>query len=133
MSKKVRWIILLISVPLVYGLGYFTYTNIATGQPFLGVIPEMLLYLIPAYFITSILVELLINDTPHKQVKNALFRALLLLCFFILFAVTYLAFHKYVILTNQLEHTFIAENAHLIFVMLAIFLGIKLAQRLDSK
>ncbi|MDC4585388.1 MULTISPECIES: hypothetical protein [Acinetobacter] len=133
MNKKAKWIILIISLPVVYGLGYFAYINIATGKPFLGVIPEMLLYLIPAYFITSILIELLIGDAPNKQVKKALFKALLLLCFFILFAVIYWAFYKYIILSNQLKHTFMAENIHLIFLMLAIFLGIKLAQRLDSK
>jgi len=133
MNKKAKWIILIIGLPVVYGLGYFTYINIATGKPFLGVIPEILLYLIPAYFITSILIELLIGEAPNKQVKRALLKALLLLCFFILFGVTYWAFNKYMILANQLEHTFIAENAHLIFLMLAIFLGIKLAQKLDSK
>lgn len=133
MNKKAKWIILIISLPVVYGLGYFAYINIATGKPFLGVIPETLLYLIPAYFITSILIELLIGDAPNKQIKKALFKALLLLCFFILFAVTYWAFHKYIILSNQLKHTFMVENIHLIFLMLAIFLGIKLAQRLDSK
>lgn len=133
MNKKAKWIILIISLPVVYGLGYFAYINIATGKPFLGVIPEILLYLIPAYFITSILIELLIGDAPNKQVKKALFKALLLLCFFILFAVIYWAFHKYITLSNQLKHTFMAENIHLIFLMLAIFLGIKLAQRLDSK
>lgn len=72
MNKKAKWIILIISLPVVYGLGYFAYINIATGKPFLGVIPEMLLYLIPAYFITSILIELLIGDAPNKQVKALL-------------------------------------------------------------
>ncbi|EHU1484297.1 MULTISPECIES: hypothetical protein [Acinetobacter] len=133
MNKKAKLIILIISLPVVYGLGYFIYINIATGKPFLGVIPEMLLYLIPAYFITSILIELLIVEAPNKQIKRALLKASLLLCFFILFGVTYWAFNKYIILANQLEHTFIAENAHLLFLMLAIFLGIKFSQKLDSK
>jgi len=133
MNKKARWIILIISLIVVYGLGYFAYINIATGTPLLGVIPEILLYLTPIYFITSILIELLIGEAPHRQVKKAVIKALLLLCFFILFALTYWAFHKYIILENQLEPTFISENAHLIFLMLAIFFGIKFAQKLDSK
>ena len=52
MNKKARWIILIISLIVVYGLGYFAYINIATGNPILGVIPEILLYLTPIYFIT---------------------------------------------------------------------------------
>lgn len=133
MNKKAKWIILIISLTVVYGLGYFAYINIATGKPFLGVIPEMLLYLTPIYFITSLLIELLTSEAPNRQVKRALFKALLLLCFFILYALTYWAFHKYIILANQLEHTFMAENVHLIFLILAIFLGIKLSQKLDLK
>lgn len=133
MKKKAKWIILIISLIVIYGLGYFAFINMATGRPFLGVIPEILLYLIPAYFITSFLIELLIGEASERQVKRALLKALLLLCFFILYGVIYWAFNKYIILANQLEHTFIAKNAHLIFLMLAIFLGIKLAQRLDSK
>lgn len=70
MNKKARWIILIISLIVVYGLGYFVYINIATGKPFLGVIPEILLYLIPVYFITSILIELLIIEAPDRQVKG---------------------------------------------------------------
>jgi len=133
MNKKARWIILIISLIVVYGLGYFVYINIATGKPFLGVIPEILLYLIPVYFITSILIELLIIEAPDRQVKRALLKALLLLSFFILYGVAYWAFNKYIIVANQLEHTFIAENVHLIFLILAIFFGIKFAQKLDSK
>ena len=133
MNKKARWIILIISLIVVYGLGYFAYINIATGKPFLGVIPEILLYLIPVYFITSILIELLIIEAPDRQVKRALLKALLLLSFFILYGVAYWAFNKYIIVANQLEHTFIAENVHLIFLILAIFFGIKFAQKLDSK
>ena len=133
MNKKARWIILIISLIVVYGLGYFVYINIATGKPFLGVIPEILLYLIPVYFITSILIELLIIEAPDRQVKRALLKALLLLSFFILHGVAYWAFNKYIIVANQLEHTFIAENVHLIFLILAIFFGIKFAQKLDSK
>ena len=133
MNKKARWIILIISLIVVYGLGYFAYINIATGKPFLGVIPEILLYLIPVYFITSILIELLIIEAPDRQVKRALLKALLLLSFFILYGVAYWAFNNYIIVANQLEHTFIAENVHLIFLILAIFFGIKFAQKLDSK
>lgn len=133
MNKKARWTILIISLIVVYGLGYFVYINIATGKPFLGVIPEILLYLIPVYFITSILIELLIIEAPDRQVKRALLKALLLLSFFILYGVAYWAFNKYIIVANQLEHTFIAENVHLIFLILAIFFGIKFAQKLDSK
>lgn len=133
MNKKARWIILIISLIVVYGLGYFVYINIATGKPFLGVIPEILLYLIPVYFITSILIELLIIEAPDRQVKRALLKALLLLSFFILYGVAYWAFNKYIIVANQLEYTFIAENVHLIFLILAIFFGIKFAQKLDSK
>ena len=133
MNKKARWTILIISLIVVYGLGYFVYINIATGKPVLGVIPEILLYLIPVYFITSILIELLIIEAPDRQVKRALLKALLLLSFFILYGVAYWAFNKYIIVANQLEHTFIAENVHLIFLILAIFFGIKFAQKLDSK
>ena len=133
MNKKARWIILIISLIVVYGLGYFAYINIATGNPILGVIPEILLYLTPIYFITSILIELLIIEAPDRQVKRALLKALLLLSFFILYGVAYWAFNKYIIVANQLEHTFIAENVHLIFLILAIFFGIKFAQKLDSK
>lgn len=133
MNKKAKWIILIISLTVVYGLGYFVYINIATGKPFLGEIPEILLYLIPAFFITSLLIELLIGEAPNRQVRKALLKALLLLCFFILYALTYWAFHKYIILANQLQHTFMAENVHLIFPILAIFLGIKLSQKLDLK
>ncbi|WOE33248.1 MULTISPECIES: hypothetical protein [unclassified Acinetobacter] len=133
MNKKAKWIILIISLTVVYGLGYFAYINIATGKPFLGVIPEILLYLTPLYFITSLLIELLIGEVPNRQVKRALLKVLLLLCFFILYALTYWAFHKYIIIANKLEHTFMAENVHLIFLILTIFLGIKFAQKLDSK
>ena len=94
---------------------------------------NILLYLIPVYFITSILIELLIIEAPDRQVKRALLKALLLLSFFILYGVAYWAFNKYIIVANQLEHTFIAENVHLIFLILAIFFGIKFAQKLDSK
>lgn len=73
MNKKARWIILIISLIVVYGLGYFVYINIATGKPIFGVIPEFLVYIICGYFITSILIEFLVSESS-SNVKKVLLK-----------------------------------------------------------
>ena len=67
MNQKLRWIILFVSLAFLYGIAYFIFINTSTGKPIFGVIPEVLAYIVPAYFITSILIEVLLNDIPNKN------------------------------------------------------------------
>lgn len=133
MNKTIRWIILIISVVVIHSIGYLTFLNMATGKPLLGVIPEILLYLIPAYFVTTILIELLLGKEPNRNIKRALIKAIVLLIFFILFGVVYWIFYHYLIFPNQLEHTVIGEKSYLIFLFLMIFCGIKFTNKLYAK
>lgn len=82
-------------------------------SPFWG-IPEILAYIVPAYFITSILIEVLLNDIPNKNVKLMLGKALILLLSFLAFTVIYWLFYKNIIIANELENTFIGKNSHFI-------------------
>lgn len=129
MSRKFRWILLIINLIVVYGLGYFLYINIATGKPIFGVIPEFLVYIICGYFITSILIEVLVGES-FSNIKKSIVKALILLLFFIIFTLIYWLFYKYVILFNELQNTFIGEKSYLVFLMIMIFLGIRFANKL---
>lgn len=133
MTKKSRWIVLTISLVFIYAIGYFVYINTTTDKLILGVIPEFLVYLISGYFISSILIEILVGESPNRNIKRALIKSLILLLFFISFIVVYWIFYKYIIIANELKNTFIGDNSYLILLMIMIFLGIKFANKLDSK
>lgn len=133
MTKKSRWIVLTISLVFIYAIGYFVYINTTTDKLILGVIPEFLVYLISGYFISSILIEILVGESPNRNIKRALIKSLILLLFFISFIVVYWIFYKYIIIANDLKNTFIGDNSYLILLMIMIFLGIKFANKLDSK
>lgn len=133
MKEKLRWIILVIGLAFLYGIAYFIFINISTGKPIFGVIPEVLAYIVPIYFITSILIEVLINDIPNNNMKLILGKSLILLLYFLAFTVVYWIFYKYIIIANELKKSFIGKNAHFIFIWLMIFFGIKFSNKLYSK
>lgn len=133
MKEKLRWIILVVSLAFLYGIAYFIFINTSTGKPIFGIIPEFLAYIVPTYFITSILIEVLLNDIPKNNIKLMLGKALILLLSFLVFTVIYWLFFKNIIIANELENSFIGKNAHFIFIWLMIFFGIKFANKLYSK
>lgn len=133
MKEKLRWIILVVSLVFLYGIAYFIFINTSTDKPIFGGIPEILAYIVPTYFITSFLIEVLLNDIPNKNVKLMLGKALILLISFLAFTVIYWLFYKNIIIANEVENTFIRKNSHFIFIWLMIFFGIKFAKKLYFK
>lgn len=133
MKEKLHWIILVVSLVFLYGIAYFIFINTSTGKPILGGIPEILAYIVPTYFITSFLIEVLLNDIPNKNVKLMLGKALILLISFLAFTVIYWLFYKNIIIANEVENTFFGKNSHFIFIWLMIFFGIKFAKKLYFK
>ncbi|MDQ8951600.1 hypothetical protein RFH42_01305 [Acinetobacter rudis] len=128
MSEKSRWIILILSLVTLYSVGYIVYTNTTTGHLIFGVIPEFLVYLISGYFISSVLIEILVGEPSNRNLKQSLTKALKLLFFFILFVMAYWLIYKYIILANGLKDTFIGKNSYLILLILIIFCGMRFAK-----
>ena len=133
MHKQKKWGLLVISLISIYAGGYFIFTHTATGQPIAGVIPEILLYLVPAYFISSIFIELLASENETSHIKHAVIKAAVLLSFFLVFTLLYILFYQYVILAYDLKKTLLGQYSDLIFLIPMIFLGIKVAQKLEKK
>ena len=131
-NKTMRWVVLSISLVGIYGLGYFTYIHIATGQPVAGIIPEIVLYILPVYFVTSLLIEFLLGESSYSHFKRAVMNATLWLVFIILVALLYLIFFQYLISDYALQHTWLGEYGHLIFIFLLTFVGIKFGQYIDK-
>ena len=116
MNKKLRWIILIVSLAFLYVIAYFIFIKTSTGKPIFGEIPEISAYIIPTYFITSILIEILLGDTLNRNVKLIIGKALILLLSFLIFTVIYWLFYKNIIISNELKNTFIGNNSHFIFI-----------------
>lgn len=133
MNKTIRRLMLFASLACLYGMGFLIYINTSTGQVLFGVIPEFLVYLIFTYFISSILIEIMTGEEPFKNVKVALKKASILLVVFLLYAVTYWLFYKYIIIANHLENTLLGEHSYLIFIFLMVFFGIRFSKKLYLK
>ena len=132
-KKTIKLIVLIISLISIYAGGYFIFTQTATGQPIAGVIPEVIFYIVPGYFISSLLIELLAGENEKSHIKYAMIKAAVLLGFFLGFALLYILFHQYVILAFDLKETLLGQYSDLIFLIPMIFLGIKVAQKLERK
>ena len=132
-NKTIKLVVLIISLISIYAGGYFIFTQTATGQPIAGVIPEVIFYIVPGYFMSSILIELLAGENEKSHIKCAMIKAAVLLGFFLVFALFYILFYQYVILAFDLEQTLLGQYSDLIFLIPIIFLGIKIAQKFEKK
>ncbi|EPF71929.1 hypothetical protein [Acinetobacter rudis] len=133
MNKTIRRLMLFASLVCLYGMAFLIYINTSTGLVLFGVIPEFFVYLIFTYFISSILIEIMTGEEPFKNVKVALKKASILLVVFLLYAVTYWLFYKYIIVANHLENTLLGEHSYLVFIFLMVFFGIRFSKKLYLK
>lgn len=133
MKEKIRLLILVLSLAFLYGIIYLIFIHTAKGNPIWGVIPEILVYIIPAYFVFSIIIEITMGESPSKNIKISLKKALILLLFFLLCVGFYWLFYKYIIVENHLEVTLIGEKSYLVFIGVMIFFGLRFANKLYSK
>lgn len=131
-NKSLKFICLIISLIGIHAIGYFSFKHFATGQPIAGGIPEIMLYIVPAYFVTTLLIEFFIREASARDLKRTVPRAALLLSFFVISALLYVAFYHYIILAYTLQHNPIGQYSDLIFLIIMIFGGMKLAQKLDN-
>lgn len=133
MKKTSKWILFIGCIGLLYLLTYLIFIKTSSGDPLFGMIPEVVVYIIPVYFITSIFVEILFTETPNRNLISSVIKALILLLSFLVFGGIYWIFYKYIIVANQLENSFLGSKSDFIFIGLMVFFGIKFSNKLYSK
>lgn len=129
-NKKFKYIHLIGSLALLYRLTYLIFIKTTNRNYFFGVIPEILIYVISVYFISCILVEIILEKSHPRNLKIALKNAFILLAFLLMYCGIYLMFHKYVITPKHLEDTFFGNIANFIFLFFMIFSVMRLSKRL---
>lgn len=133
MSQKIRWILFIVGLALIYGLAYFIFINTNASAPIFGVIPIITLYIIPIYFISSFLIEFTVGTSNPRNLIAAFKKAFILLAFFLILSGIYLLFYKYILIANHIENTFIGKNAYFIFIGVMVFLGMKFGNKVYAK
>ena len=133
MKRTSKWVLFIAYVGLLYLLTYLIFLKTSSGDPLFGMIPEVVVYIIPVYFITSIFIEILVTETPNKNLISSVMKALILLFSFLVFGGIYWIFYQYIIVANQIENSFLGSNSDFIFIGLIVFFGIKFSNKLYSK
>lgn len=133
MKRTSKWVLFIACVGLLYLLTYLIFLKTSSGDPLFGMIPEVVVYIIPVYFITSIFIEILVTETPNKNLISSVMKALILLFSFLVFGGIYWIFYQYIIVANQIENSFLGSNSDFIFIGLIVFFGIKFSNKLYSK
>lgn len=132
MKRTSKWVLFIAYVGLLYLLTYLIFLKTSSGDPLFGMIPEVVVYIIPVYFITSIFIEILVTETPNKNLISSVMKALILLFSFLVFGGIYWIFYQYIIVANQIENSFLGSNSDFIFIGLIVFFGIKFSNKLYS-
>lgn len=132
MKRTSKWVLFIAYVGLLYLLTYLIFLKTSSGDPLFGMIPEVVVYIIPVYFITSIFIEILVTETPNKNLISSVMKALILLFSFLVFGGIYWIFYQYIIVATQIENSFLGSNSDFIFIGLIVFFGIKFSNKLYS-
>lgn len=130
MNEKFKFIHLIVALALLYGVTYFIFIKSTNGEYFFGFIPQVPVYIITVYFISSILIEITLEKNHVKNLKLSLKKAFILLVALSMYCGIYLLFYKYMITSKHPEGTFFGNITDFIFLFILVFLAIKLSKRL---